>query len=58
MLKTGSTEDRKALIESLQKNTQALNERLDNAAKVIGQVQKSIGEFPRSEGRCRISRSF
>jgi DNA recombination protein RmuC len=29
----------------LAKNTQALNERLDNAAKVIGSVQKNIGEF-------------
>lgn len=45
MLKSGSKEDRKVLLESLQKNTQSLNERLDNAAKVIGQVQKNIGEF-------------
>lgn len=45
MLQTGSKEDRKVLLESLQKNTQALNERLDNAAKVIGNVQKNIGEF-------------
>jgi len=45
MLQEGSKEDRKALLSSLQKNTQSLNERLDNAAKVIGQVQKNIGEF-------------
>ncbi|OGM03146.1 hypothetical protein A2115_01360 [Candidatus Woesebacteria bacterium GWA1_41_8] len=45
MLQTGSKEDRKVLLESLQKNTQALNERLDNAAKVIYQVQRNIGEF-------------
>jgi DNA recombination protein RmuC len=45
MLQTGSKEDRKVLLQSLQKNTQALNERLDNAAKVIGNVQKNIGEF-------------
>ena len=30
---------------TLQTNTQALNERLDNAAKVISQVQKNIGEM-------------
>ncbi len=45
MLQTGSKEDRKTLLTSLQKNTQSLNERLDNAAKVIGEVQKNIGEF-------------
>jgi DNA recombination protein RmuC len=45
MLQTGSKEDRKVLLDSLQKNTQSLNERLDNAAKVIGSVQKNIGEF-------------
>jgi len=45
MLQTGSKDDRKVLLESLQKNTQSLNERLDNAAKVIGQVQKNLGEM-------------
>lgn len=45
MLQTGSKEDRKVLLESLQKNTQALNERLDNAARVISSVQKNIGEM-------------
>jgi len=45
VLQAGSKEDRKALLQSLQKNTQSLNERLDNAARVIGQVQKNIGEF-------------
>lgn len=45
MLQSGSKEDRKVLLDSLQKNTQALNERLDNAAKVIGQVQKNVGEM-------------
>ena len=45
MLQSSSQEDRKVLLGSLQKNTQALNERLDNAAKVIGEVQKNIGEF-------------
>jgi DNA recombination protein RmuC len=45
MLQTGSKEDRKVLLASLQENTQALNQRLDNAARVIGNVQKNIGEF-------------
>lgn len=45
MLQTGSKEDRKVLLDSLQSNTQALNERLDNAARVISAVQKNIGEF-------------
>ncbi|HKB88166.1 MAG TPA: DNA recombination protein RmuC [Patescibacteria group bacterium] len=44
-LQTGSREDRRDLLSSLQKNTQAVNERLDNAARVISQVQKNIGEF-------------
>ncbi len=45
MLQTGSKEDRKTLLESLQRNTESLNQRLDNAAKVIGEVQRNIGEF-------------
>src|SRR3989304_1198467 len=45
MLQTGSKEDRRVLLDSLQKNTQSLNERLDNAARVISAVQKNIGEF-------------
>src|SRR4030042_6439238 len=45
MLQSGSKEDRKVLLDSLQKNTQSLNERLDNAARVIGQVQKNLGEM-------------
>src|SRR4030067_2337009 len=45
MLQSGSKEDRKVLLDSLQKNTQSLNERLDNAAKIISQVQRNIGEF-------------
>lgn len=35
----------KHLTSTLQANTQALNERLDNAAKVISAVQKNIGEM-------------
>lgn len=45
MLQVGSKEDRKVLLESLQQNTQALNRRLDTAARVIGEVQKNIGEM-------------
>ena len=45
MLQEGSTEDRKALLSSLQRNTQSMNERLDAAARIMGQVQRNIGEF-------------
>jgi len=45
MLQTGSKEDRKVLLDSLQKNTQSLNERLDNAARVISSVQRNLGEM-------------
>jgi len=45
MLQSGSKEDRKVLLESLQKNTESLNRRLDTAARVIGDVQKNIGEM-------------
>lgn len=45
MLEMGSKEDRKVLLESLANNTQALNQRLDNAARVIQEVQRNIGEM-------------
>jgi DNA recombination protein RmuC len=45
ILKDSSQEDRKILLSSLQKNTQALNERLDTAARVISEVQKNVGEM-------------
>ena len=45
LIQEGSKGDRKVLLDSLQKNTQALNQRLDNAAKVIGDVNKNIGEM-------------
>lgn len=44
-LQTGSREDRRDLINSLEKNTQAVNERLDNAARIISQVQRNLGEM-------------
>lgn len=44
-LQTGSREDRRDLLVSLQRNTQAVNERLDNAARVISQVQRNLGEM-------------
>lgn len=45
-----STSDRleyqnKAFTDILQENSRSLNERLDNAARVIGAVQKNIGEM-------------
>lgn len=45
VIQEGSKEDRKALLGSLQENTRAVNQRLDQAAKVISDVQKNIGEF-------------
>ncbi len=45
MLREGSKDDRKLMLSSLQKNTQSLNERLDAASRVIGKVQRSIGEM-------------
>lgn len=45
MLQSGSKEDRQVLLNSLQQNTKDLNERLDTAAKVIGDVKRNIGEF-------------
>lgn len=45
VLREGSKEDRVVLLNSLQKNTQALNERLDNAAAVINDVKKNVGEM-------------
>jgi len=45
MLQEGSKQDRKVLLSSLQKNTQSLNERLDTASRVIGKVQRNIGEM-------------
>ena len=44
-LQSGSREDRRDLLSSLQKNTQAVNERLDNASRVISQVQRNLGEM-------------
>lgn len=45
MLREGSEEDRRLMLSSLQKNTQSLNERLDAASRVIGKVQRNIGEM-------------
>ncbi len=39
------TDQNKHFNQSLQSSTKTLNERLDNAARVIGQVQKNIGEM-------------
>lgn len=45
MLQDSSQKDRQVLLESLQRNSRDLNERLDNAAKVIGDVQRNVGEM-------------
>ena len=38
-------EQGKSFNQTMQVNTRSLNERLDNAAEVIGKVQKNIGEL-------------
>ena len=45
LLQESSKDDRKTLLSSLQQNTESLNQRLDKAAQVIGQVQRNIGEL-------------
>jgi len=45
LLQSSSQEDRKILLQSLSSNTTELNQRLDNAAKVISDVQKNLGEM-------------
>ncbi len=45
MMQVGSKEDRAMLLTTLQQNTRSLNERLDAAARVIGEVNKNIGEM-------------
>lgn len=42
---TRMDEQNKTILKSLQSNTNSLNERLDNAARVIAGVQKNIGEM-------------
>lgn len=44
-LQEGSRKDREILLSSLQKNSVDLNMRLDNAARVISDVQRNIGEM-------------
>lgn len=45
LLQQGSQEDRKVLLATLEKNTQSLNQRLDQAAQVINNVQRNLGEM-------------
>lgn len=45
MLQEGSQSDRKVLLENLTQNTRSLNERLDATGRIIGQVQRNIGEL-------------
>jgi DNA recombination protein RmuC len=45
MLQSASKGDRQILLESLQRNSESLNQRLDNTARVISDVQRNIGEM-------------
>lgn len=45
MLQESGTQDRQTMMDTLQKNTASMNERLDKAARVIGDVQKNLGEM-------------
>ncbi len=45
LLQQSSVQDRRTLLDSLARNSESLNIRLDNAAKVIGEVQKNVGEL-------------
>jgi len=45
LMQQGSKGDRDMLLTTLQQNTRSLNERLDSAARVIGEVNKNIGEM-------------
>src|SRR3989344_3168802 len=58
MLQTSSQQDRKVLLDSLQRNSESLNIRLDNAAKVISDVQKNVGELGEIGRSMRDLQSF
>lgn len=45
MLQDTSVKDRQMMLESLQRNSSDINQRLDSAARVISQVQKNLGEM-------------
>lgn len=45
LLQESGKEDRKVLLGSLQENTRSLNERLDNAARIILDVKRNVGEM-------------
>jgi len=45
MLQSSSEADRKILLQNLQDNTRSLNQRLDNAAQVMSNVQRNVGEM-------------
>jgi len=45
LLQNRSKEDRDVLMQTLQKNNSDFNSRLDNATKVISDVQKNLGEM-------------
>jgi DNA recombination protein RmuC len=58
MLQTSSQQDRTVLLDSLQRNSESLNIRLDNAAKVISDVQKNVGELGEIGRSMRDLQSF
>jgi DNA recombination protein RmuC len=58
ILQTSSQEDRKLLLDSLHRNSENLNLRLDNAAKVISEVQKNVGELGEIGRSMRDLQSF
>lgn len=45
LLQEGGEKDRKVLLTTLSENTRSLNQRLDAAARVIGDVQRNVGEM-------------
>lgn len=45
LLKESSSEDRRILLNSLHSNTSSLNQRLEETARVISDVQKNVGEM-------------
>lgn len=45
MLQTGSAEDRRVLLQNLASTSRNFNERLDNASRIMSQVQRNLGEM-------------
>jgi DNA recombination protein RmuC len=45
LLQNSSSSDRQVLIQSLESNTKSVNQRLDQAAHLISQLQRNVGEI-------------